>query len=373
MPFDHIRVAETQPVGSRFHTFNGLEVFSELEVCIGSVSGKTESTGPPHCLNFQKRNDMIRAWKRFAQNLINQPNRRRMGAPVRQPAAIETLEERTVLSISTLAVDSDTHIMSHPYPEANLGGADIVRLFNGVGAVDRMLFQADLSSLTASGSKITSAVLELYQAGGFGENSMSLSIYAVAQQWTEGTQTFASGTVDGASWNQAQPGVDWTPGGELGGLVHVATLPTFVAAGWVQFDITATVRAWQDGLLANNGLAFVISSGGEFTEHRFTSSESSNTSLRPKLTVTTVDDPICQQRSPVATFILSHVHGDADWSNQRGRVIREVAHQLRNIEHDHCRNPTGNAHNSHGHASDHNPNLGAALPSGLGKLKRALG
>ncbi|MFM9963302.1 MAG: DNRLRE domain-containing protein [Planctomycetaceae bacterium] len=278
------------------------------------------------------------------------------------------------MSVSTLAVGSDTFIMNHPNPEANLGGAATVRLYNGVGAVDRMLFQADLSNFAASGSQITSAVLELYQEGGFGNNSMSLSIYAVAQQWTEGTQTFASGTADGASWLQAQAGVAWTPGGELGGLVQVATLPAFVAAGWVQFDITATVRAWKDGQLANNGLAFVISSGGEYTEHRFTSSESSNTSLRPKLVVNVVDEPVTSHRSPVADFIQNHIRGTADGTERVGRIIREIAHQLQSRDHD--SHPTGNpgkAGESQGKADDHNPTLGAALPSGLGKLKRAIG
>ncbi len=325
-------------------------------------------------------------WKRFVQTLFSQPNRRRAGSPAYQPAAVESLEERTVLSVSTLAVGSDTYIMNNPDPTANLGGSNVVRLYNGVGAVDRMLIQADLSSLAASGSAITRAVLELYQAGGFTNPehpTMDLSIYAVAQQWTEGTQTFASGTSDGATWLQARPGVDWTtPGGTFSnfdfgnganGLMQTATLPAFSSAGWVQFDITAAVRAWQNGQLANNGLAFVISSGGEYTQHEFSSSESGS---GPRLVVNVVDSAI-PPRSPVAIFMLSQVQDqNAQWSALGGKVIQTIAHQLRTIENDNGQQPTsnpGNAGNSNGNASNHNPTLGAALPSRLGVLLPVLG
>lgn len=324
---------------------------------------------------------MTCVWKRFVQTLFSQPNHRRMGAPAFQPAAVESLEERTVLSVSTLAVDSDTYITSgsETAEAANFGGSDVVRLYNGVGAVDRMLIRANLSSLAASGSAITSAVLEFYQTGGFTNPehpTMNLSIYAVAQQWTEGTQTFASGTSNGASWLQAQLGVDWTtPGGAFSsfdfgnganGLVQTATLPAFASAGWVQFDITAAVRAWQDGLVANNGLVFVISSGGEYTEHEFASSESGN---GPRLVVNVLNSAI-PPRSPVANFILSQVHDqNTQWSALGGQVIQSIAHKLRTIEQNNGQAvPTSNPSNaevSKGHASDHNPTLGAALPPAL--------
>lgn len=292
---------------------------------------------------------MISGWKRFVQTVLGQPNQRRFESRPLRAAEIETLEGRTVLSVSTLAVNNDTYLTNHSGQDqaANLGGLNELRIYKDTAEVYRTILEADLGSLP-SGATINSATLQLYHtpAHSFGTDSMTVTLYALTHAWVEGTGVLDSEPGNGASWLNAAPGVAWaTPGGDLGAAITTVVLPAANSAGWVQFDITSAVKAWQSGA-ANYGLAIVVTSGGLYTQYSFASSEAAETSLRPQLVVDATD-PVTpptphDHRSPVAVFILSQVPGGSDvrgrestWTAKTGQEKSKIAHQLRDIDHGH--------------------------------------
>ena len=299
---------------------------------------------------------MICGWKRFAQAVLGRQNKRRHEPRFASSAEVQQLEERTVLSVTTLAVNNDTYLTNHTgqNPAANLGGLGELRIYKDSAEVYRTLVQADVGSL-ASGATVNSATLELYHTGGFtfDRQPMTVTLYALTHAWVEGTGVLDSVAENGASWLNAAVGDPWTTaGGDLGAAIASATLPSANSAGWVQFNITSAVQAWRNGA-ANFGLAFVVTAGGSHTQYTFASSESANATLRPRLAVDVADPVIppsrCEPRSAVAVFVLSQEPGgshgrDRDWSSLNGPGKSTVAHQIQDV--------AANQHSSGNHDDD---------------------
>jgi hypothetical protein len=159
----------------------------------------------------------------------------------------------------------------------------------------RSLMQFDLSSIPATAT-CDSAVLGLYQYQKASTLDVNLVAYRILRAWDEGTGTGQAGN---CCWDNAKTGVAWGTAGcanttsdrESAELATTA-FSSAEASGWKSWTLDAGLtQDWWDSGLTNNGLILVASneptSGGNQSLYRFYSSdEATNTTLRPKLTVT---------------------------------------------------------------------------------------
>jgi hypothetical protein len=125
------------------------------------------------------------------------------------------------------------------------------------------------------GAVVQSATLSLYKQS----YDETLALHALLKPWVEAE----------ATWNLAHDGAAWTVpgaggiGSDYAGVADV-TVSTPFNPGWVNFDVTARVRDWSDGIGTNHGWAMRQVTSGSNSK-LFESSESASASLRPKLTV----------------------------------------------------------------------------------------
>ena len=125
-----------------------------------------------------------------------------------------------------------------------------------------------------NGATIQSATLALYKQ----YYNDTLRLNALLKPWVEAE----------ATWTNRQTGVPWTVGGAAGaGTDYSATTDALVTPsfnpGWVSFDVTLRVRQWASG--ANFGWRMMQTTSGGNTKV-FTASEyTTDTTLRPKLTI----------------------------------------------------------------------------------------
>jgi len=143
------------------------------------------------------------------------------------------------------------------------------QLFNG-------LLWFDLCALP-EGVTIEQATLQLYASGWSGAD-VTLGAYAVLRD----------SDVDLATWNEAQPGEDWSSGGANDitsdrRAVPEDSLTTTGPRRWYSFDVTELVQQWVDGSLDNNGILLLA----EYGWHTyFFNSNEATLATRPKLVVT---------------------------------------------------------------------------------------
>jgi hypothetical protein len=131
-----------------------------------------------------------------------------------------------------------------------------------------------------NGATIESAVLSVYKWTSY---AMTYGLHRMLQPWTE----------TGATWNQRLSGAPWgAPGGKVVG-VDYAAVPDALGsvgydAGWVAFDITASVQQMSGSVVvANNGWRLQPTAGATSSLKRFHSSEyAADATLRPKLVIT---------------------------------------------------------------------------------------
>jgi hypothetical protein len=291
-------------------------------------------------LTSSRGRSMFNLWSRFRQ-IFSSSNDKRRNLPMHETLNAEVLEQRALLSAVTVAVESDTFLTNFQNQEANLGGVEWVSLYKGDTAVYRPLVEADLSGLDAVGSAIENATLELYHFDGLFDNQeLEVSVYAVTQAWEEGIgqSNFIPG--DGATWLSADTGVAWNAAGSdfntsydfgngANGIVAQVTIPAFSSANWIQVDVTSAVQAWQDGALENHGLVFIVESG-EYSEHKFSSSEAVDVSLRPRINIEVTD-----------------VNNDDDHHHRRRH--RHHHHHGRHHGRGHHDHGRGHGHGHHGH------------------------
>lgn len=160
-------------------------------------------------------------------------------------------------------------------PAANHGTDDVLEI--ETAAVERGLLEFDLSGLPAN-AVVRSATLELYVLGGF---VTTIEIHRVTRPWVEGSCT-GSGpcTVDGATWDTYDGAASWTTrGGDFDPVVAATTDVQFSNA-WVDFDVSALVSSWHEGV-ANHGMLLYTNS--QWLE--FASSDHADATLHPKLTI----------------------------------------------------------------------------------------
>jgi N-acetylneuraminic acid mutarotase/Tfp pilus assembly protein PilX len=129
-----------------------------------------------------------------------------------------------------------------------------------------------------AGSVPLSATLSLYPSGSFGWGSANL--FRMLGDWQEGTG--AASPVDGANWLTSNGTTAWTvPGGDHhSGVVDGAG---GITGSWFSFDATDLTAAWLNGRYPNYGV--MLDMVGGFGTFNFVSSDSSDATHRPKLSI----------------------------------------------------------------------------------------
>ena len=144
----------------------------------------------------------------------------------------------------------------------------------------------DLSSIP-SGVTIIDATLEIYKYGNYSSYTKSdvYEVYKVTKEWNE----------NGASWIKSTSSVNWDI---YGGDYESTALSSFSYSGsyngWFDFSVTSALKDFIDNPSINYGLIVLVPGGVDSVydnqtkdqETYFHSSEASDESLRPKLTVT---------------------------------------------------------------------------------------
>ncbi len=125
-----------------------------------------------------------------------------------------------------------------------------------------------------NGAVIQSATLALYK--GYYDDTLQLN--ALLKPWVESQ----------ATWTVSQTGVPWTVVGAAGaGTDYSTTTDALVTPsfdpGWVNFDVTPRVRQWASGV--NYGWRMAQTTPGINTKYFVSSEYTTDTTLRPKLTV----------------------------------------------------------------------------------------
>ena len=142
------------------------------------------------------------------------------------------------------------------------------------------LLQFQLDSIPI-GAKIVSASLALHQ------NTPNLDggpvgVHRINTSWDEGSSGGGAGI---SNWTEKESGIDWTT---VGGDYDTKAITTSTVTGstidWSEWDIAMLVQDWVDGKYENYGLALVAESSG--TAAHFDSSDHTDPTLRPKLTIT---------------------------------------------------------------------------------------
>ncbi len=142
------------------------------------------------------------------------------------------------------------------------------------------LLEFELGSIPA-GVKILSASLALHQNTP-SLNGGTIGVHRMSTPWVEGASTGGTGA---SNWGEIESGVPWiTVGGDYDSTVISNTIVAASTIGWFEWEISSLVQGWVDGSYENHGLALVAEVYG--TAAHFDSSDHTDPTLRPKLTIT---------------------------------------------------------------------------------------
>lgn len=169
--------------------------------------------------------------------------------------------------------DKDTYL-NQKDNNRNYGIAPTLVIDPRSGEAARPLVEFDVSSIPVN-AEVTLAYIEMYQtAVEASAGTITVDIYALTQDWAEGTFNDATGT---ASWNQRLPATAWTTvGGTTNNIIYGSTnVNTSAAPSEFEFFITDLVQDWVDGSLANEGalLRAKNETGADNQRHIFSSSD----------------------------------------------------------------------------------------------------
>lgn len=175
---------------------------------------------------------------------------------------------------------------------ANHGARDRSTVGTDTASIHRPLLSFDLSSIPP-GSQVTSATLSLWQPA-YVNFAATVAAHRVTRAWAEGTGKDEC-TGDGATWQQAEPGVAWTtPGGDYDStpVASFASQPN--QTGWQTFDVAPLAQQWVGGQVPNHGLLLKFSDESLIAGHNFFYHSDDWTvapTLRPRLTVSYFGPP----------------------------------------------------------------------------------
>lgn len=200
------------------------------------------------------------------------------------------------MATATFGASADCYIQSYSSAQdRNTGITPTLNCYGNTGELTKILMKFDLSSI-AEGETVSSAILGLRQTS-TKTNNLSASVYRGLTQWYEGLRNKMIPTVgqDGSVWDfrNYNGSVVWGTGaGTEGGLAGtdyaaVATDSSVILNGeFTYWDITADAQYWVANPASNHGF-WLIRDSDEMVYYLFASREyTTDTSFRPKLTVT---------------------------------------------------------------------------------------
>jgi type II secretory pathway pseudopilin PulG len=165
-------------------------------------------------------------------------------------------------------------------PNDNYGSDNILMTdgeISGSGPI-RSLLRFGLSGIPSS-LDVIAAELSLY-VDDDANTPPVVEAHRLLKSWVEGT-----GGNDGATWNKADGSTAWNnPGTDYDPAVE----GSFVASGlgWKSMYVTSLVQGWADGSFPNDGMVLLSPPASGNNEITYHSSDVSDPTLRPKLTVT---------------------------------------------------------------------------------------
>ncbi|MCY2974724.1 MAG: DNRLRE domain-containing protein [Planctomycetota bacterium] len=178
---------------------------------------------------------------------------------------------------------------------------------NSSGQIRRGLLQFDIAGSIPTGATINSVSLGLFQLSrGGGATAENFQLHRLLSSWGEGTSLGIGGggsgaiaTLGDATWNDRFFSTDpWaTPGGDFGAISGTATIGTAINTLYTfasQPGLVTDVQNWLNSPTTNFGWLLRASSESTPSNARsFASSENTNSSQRPTLTIdyTAVPEP----------------------------------------------------------------------------------
>ncbi|MGQ9515766.1 MAG: DNRLRE domain-containing protein [Anaerolineae bacterium] len=161
-------------------------------------------------------------------------------------------------------------------PSSNFGGEGSLRVH--AYDVRSALLMFDLSTIPRR-AQVVEARLELYAAGRTAEAPLQIGVYRVKQNWSE----------EDANWLWADALQAWQEAGCNGPMDREQSPLSMVqatrAGWWYAWDVTLFVQDWVQFPESNAGVLLHTPSSSDWVEYQFSSSEASNPSLHPRLTV----------------------------------------------------------------------------------------
>ena len=170
-------------------------------------------------------------------------------------------------------VSQDTYIRE-PL-DANFGTSESLMVGKTTsGSEFRSLIKIDVSSIPNSDT-ITNAVLELYMDSSIGVSPQKVDVYLAPSNWT----------ADSATWFRRTNSLNWTTaGGDYS--QKIGSIDLTNQTGFYNLTITSTVNNWISGATTNYGIFLVANNPENGNYSSFVSSNSTNSSERPKLVIT---------------------------------------------------------------------------------------
>lgn len=155
--------------------------------------------------------------------------------------------------------------------DTNYGDHEEIRTVMSGGSVDRAsLIRFDLSGIP-TGSTVSNAVLQIYLQNKSGDGNFHIGTMNV--DWAEMQ----------ATWNERLSGTSWPGGTAIPNASEFGTVPQGSTNAWVSFTVTSAVQNWVD---SSPNYGFLIWPDSTVDDRFWSSDYVTDTSLRPKLTIT---------------------------------------------------------------------------------------
>lgn len=191
---------------------------------------------------------------------------------------------------------------------ANYGADDDLLVGTYSNATWRSLLEFDLRQIP-TGAPIQSATMSLWHPFSV-STSATINAHRVTRAWREGTSATAACSHDGATWYEADGGVNWANQG--GDFETTPTASVSATSGetsrWHNFNITSAAQKWSSGQAPNLGILLktadeTLGAGRDIVY--LSDDQPTSSTLRPKLAVAYSDGshaqgPTVAVTSPIA-------------------------------------------------------------------------
>jgi hypothetical protein len=193
-----------------------------------------------------------------------------------EPQPTPTRVPGTIVIPGGVGDSQDTFVYRY-MPQANYWLNPLLRV--GYKQVLASILRFDLSSIPA-GAVIDEAKMEIFATAWSGPNTdITIGAYAISR----------TVTISETTWSEAYTGDAWSGGGCNDTVIDRRPQPEFILTTsgprkWYQFDLTALVQDWMNGVVRNNGVLLRQEVYSPFTFF-FASSDFPDVNLRPRLVV----------------------------------------------------------------------------------------